>query len=109
MFPPGEAREDWKILRALGEILGHRKSLPYDSLPDIRQRMVKTNEVFAQSDMIERAAWGEFGGAGGLDNAAFDYPIRNYYMTDPISRASATMARCTEAFVLRGRRTGTHG
>jgi len=35
--------------------------------------------------------------------------VKNYYMTDPITRASATMARCTEAFVLHGPRTGTHG
>ena len=41
---------------------------------------------------------------------AFQLPIENYYMTDPISRASETMAKCTEEYVLgREQRTGTHG
>ena len=109
VFPPGDAREDWKILRALGEVLGLRKSLPYDSLLELRQRMVKTNEVFAQTDVVDTGRWGQFGREGGADKVPFEYPVRNFYMTDAISRASATMAKCTEAFVLRGRRTGTHG
>ena len=83
--------------------------LPYDTLAEVRQRMVKTNEVFAQTDTVDADRWGAFGAGGTPDKAPFDYPVRNYYMTDPISRASATMVRCTEAFVLRGRRTGTHG
>jgi NADH-quinone oxidoreductase subunit G len=109
VFPPGEAREDWKILRALAEAMGLAKALPYDTLAEVRQRMVKTNEVFAQTDTVDANRWGAFGAEGTPDKAPFDYPIGNYYMTDPISRASATMVRCTEAFVLRGRRTGTHG
>ena len=53
--------------------------------------------------------------AGAPSGAAFAYPIQNFYMTDPISRASATMAECTEAFVTgnapanANRGTGTHG
>ena len=109
VFPPGDAREDWKILRALAEVLGLRKSLPYDNLLELRQRMVKTNEVFAQTDIVDANRWGQFGNEGGADKAPFEYPVRNFYMTDPISRASSTMAKCTEAFVLHGRRTGTHG
>ncbi len=109
VFPPGEAREDWKIIRALSEALGLAKSLPYDTLAELRQRMVKANEVFAQTDTVETNAWGPFGIQGSMDKAPFDYPVKNFYMTDPISRTSATMARCTEAFVLRNTRTGTNG
>jgi len=109
VFPPGDAHEDWKILRALAEVMGLRKALPYDTLAEVRQRMVKTNEVFAQTDSVDSNAWGAFGAEGPVDGTPFDYPIKNYYMTDPIGRASATMAKCVEAFVLRGRRTGTHG
>ncbi len=109
VYPPGEAREDWKILRALAEVMGLRAALPYDTLAALRQRMVKANEIFADTDIVNAAAWGPFGAQGALDKAAFDYPVKNYYMTDPITRASATMVRCTEAFVLRGPRTGTHG
>ena len=69
------------------------------------------HESFAAIDTIEPAAWGEFGTAGGFDDAAFASPIDNFYMTDPISRASKTMAECTEVFVLRRQpaATGTNG
>jgi NADH-quinone oxidoreductase subunit G len=109
VFPPGDAREDWTILRALAEALNLHKALPYDNLAELRQRMVRTNEVFTQTDTIEPSPWGAFGTDGAVDKMPFEFPVRNYYMTDPISRVSPTMARCTEAFVLRGRRTGTHG
>ncbi|MFQ5773222.1 MAG: NADH-quinone oxidoreductase subunit NuoG [Kiloniellaceae bacterium] len=108
-FPPGEAREDWTILRALSEFIGTR--LPYDNLGEVRQRLIEANPLFAAIDQIEPAPWGAFGAAGALDPAPFGTAVENYYMTDPISRASETMARCTEAFV-RGRQakaTGTHG
>ena len=65
---------------------------------------------FARLDTIEPAAWGSFGREGPLDPAPFRSPIENYYMTDPISRASETMAKCTEIYVLGGeQRTGTYG
>ncbi|AWK84793.1 NADH-quinone oxidoreductase subunit NuoG [Azospirillum thermophilum] len=110
-FPPGEAREDWKIIRALSELLGAR--LSYDSQIQLRQKLAKANPVFAAIGTVTPAAWGAFGTAGVLDPAAFVSPIRNFYMTDPISRASVTMARCTETLVdpaaTAQERTGTHG
>jgi NADH-quinone oxidoreductase subunit G len=108
--PPGDAREDWKILRALGEVLGAGKAMPYASLDELRQRMVEVNPVFAQVDAIDPGSWGAFGTEGEPDPAPFESAVTNFYMTDPITRASLTMARCTEAFVLsEGRRTGTDG
>jgi NADH-quinone oxidoreductase subunit G len=109
VFPPGDAREDWKILRALSEALG--RTLPYDSLPALRRRMSAANPVFAGADTVARAAWGQFGRDGAIDPAPFAYPIADFYRTDPISRASPTMAACAEAL---GRhkgeaKTGTHG
>ncbi len=94
-FPPGEAREDWTILRALSAVLG--KALPYDNLGMLRQSLVERFPVFAAIDQIEPAAWEPFGTEGAVDSAPFALPIANYYMTDPISRSSETMARCTEA------------
>ena len=108
-FPPGDAREDWTILRALSAALG--QALPYDNLGQVRQRLIEVNPVFAAIDQIEPAPWGAFGAAGEIDPAPFTAAVDNYYMTDPISRASQTMAACTEAF-LAGRQpeaTGTHG
>jgi NADH-quinone oxidoreductase subunit G len=107
-FPLGEAREDWKIIRALGEQLGVK--LPYDSLSQVRKRLAEASPVFRSIEALVAAEWGPFGNAGTIENAPFAPVIENYYMTDPISRASATMAKCTETFVLAAReRTGTHG
>jgi len=107
--PPGDAREDWTILRALSGALG--KPLPYDNLSEVRQRLIEVNPVFAAIDRLAPAAWGPFGQAGKVAAAPFKAPMENYYMTDPISRASETMAACAEAFVHgRGRgATGTDG
>jgi len=91
-FPPGDAREDWAILRALSERLG--KTLPYDSLEQVRARLVAVNRSFAALEQQAAGAWGEFGKAGATTDAPFVSPIVNYYMTDPISRASRTMAEC---------------
>ncbi|MGB1547529.1 MAG: NADH-quinone oxidoreductase subunit NuoG [Alphaproteobacteria bacterium] len=108
VFPPGDAREDWAILRALSAVLG--RTLPYDNLTQLRQRLAGINPVFGTEDTVEPAPWGEFGKVGAVKEAPFAYPIANFYMTDPISRASPTMAACTEAFVLPAReKTGTHG
>ena len=91
-FPPGEAREDWAILRALSERLG--KTLPYDTLDQVRSRLVAVNRSFAALDQQAAGSWGPFGKAGSINDAAFASPITNYYMTCPISRASRTMAEC---------------
>jgi len=93
-FPPGEAREDWKILRALSATLD--KTLPYDTLEDLRARLAKASPVFAAYDRVVPAAWGAFGAEGPVDAAPFATPIADFYRTDPISRASATMAECAE-------------
>ena len=92
-YPPGEAREDWAILRALSERLG--KTLPYDSLDQVRARLVAVNPVFAALDQQAAGAWGAFGKAGSVGDAPFLSPVANFYMTCPISRASRTMAECT--------------
>jgi NADH-quinone oxidoreductase subunit G len=92
-YPPGEAREDWAILRALSERLGMR--LPYDSLDQVRSRLVAVNRTFAALDQQQPGAWGEFGQEGALSESPFVSPITNFFMTCPISRASRTMAECT--------------
>ncbi len=107
-FPPGEAREDWKILRALSDVLGH--TLPYDTLEAVRARMAAASPVFASLEAVTPAAWGPFGAAGEVGSAAFKTPIDNFHMTDPISRASETMAKCVaELAAARGGKTGTDG
>ena len=97
VFPPGEAREDWTIIRALSETVG--KKLPYDNLEQVRESMVKLNKVFSNVDAVYLAKWGPFGTKGKTDDASFTSPIDNFYMTDSISRASATMAKCADEFL----------
>jgi NADH-quinone oxidoreductase subunit G len=108
IFPPGEAKEDWKILRALSEVLG--KPLPYDDAAALRARMSTMTPAFAALDTVVPAPWGAFGAEGAIAAGSFPPAIGNYYMTDPISRSSATMAKCTKLFAAdQQARTGTHG
>ena len=108
VFPPGDAREDWSILRALSGALGKR--LNYNNLPELRLEMRKYCQTFSATDSIEAQPWGAFGTAGKMIEDPFVLPIANFYMTDPISRSSETMAKCTAAFVSEGREaTGTDG
>jgi len=96
--PPGEAREDWKILRAVSAYLGH--ALPYDTLGEVREALVKENEVFGARDGVRRLAGVNVAGpAGGgeMGEGVFVSAGQNYYQTDPISRASPTMAACVAA------------
>jgi NADH-quinone oxidoreductase subunit G len=110
VFPPGEAREDWAILRALSGAIG--RPLPFDSLPELRTRMRAAHPLFAEIDRIVPAEWGSFGESGPVEPAPFVYPIADFYRTDPISRASPTMAQCSDSFGARPdseKRTGTRG
>ena len=109
-FPPGEAREDWAILRALSGALG--QPLPFDSLPALRECLRAAHPSFARIDAVEPAEWGNFGEVGAVGAAPFVYPVGDFYRTDPVSRASPTMAECSELFggdPATQPRTGTHG
>ncbi len=104
-FPPGDAREDWAILRALSGKVG--KTLPYDSFDALRIAMRKAHPHLAQVNEAVAGDWGDFGEAGDMDAAPFESPVGNFYMTCPISRSSETMAECTRTFVLGGETEGT--
>lgn len=102
LFPPGEAREDWKIIRALSDVLG--KALPYDTIAEVRQRLTKENSAFSNIGSVSPAKWAAFGKDGACDKAPFKPTIENFYITDSITRASKVMADCTEAFVKGGQK-----
>jgi NADH-quinone oxidoreductase subunit G len=96
-FPPGDAREDWAILRALSAVLG--KTLPFDSLGGLRKALYEAHPHFAALDMLpvnDAAAIGSLAGLGGAtDRAGFVSPVSDFYQTNPIARASAVMAECS--------------
>ena len=98
VFPKGEAKEDWAILRALSEHVGAR--LPYDSLEQLRSRLIADHPSFGQVDHapgVSGAApdFAGFGEAGALTDAPFASPVADFYLTNPIARASVTMAECS--------------
>jgi len=96
-FAPGDAREDWAILRALSDVLGHR--LPFDSLVQLRAALYGEYPHLARIDEIEAGSAEEVARVatlgGKLDKAGFVSPVRDFYLTNPIARASAVMAECS--------------
>ncbi len=107
VFPPGDAREDWTIVRALSDAVG--KTLPYNDLHGLRVRMSHENSVFDVSDTLKGAAWGAFGAIGDMDPSPFQSSVQDFYMTDPISRSSETMAACKQEIGGVEGKTGTDG
>ena len=97
VFPPGEAREDWAILRALSEQLGAR--LPFDSYRAVKAALQAAVPHFAKVDRIVPAEGDVLGGLQGLggevDRAPFRSPVQDFYLTNPIARCSAVMAECS--------------
>ncbi|XP_038044920.1 NADH-ubiquinone oxidoreductase 75 kDa subunit, mitochondrial-like [Patiria miniata] len=102
--PPGYAREDWKIIRALSEIAGH--ALPYDEIHDVRHRLMEVSpnltrygdvedaNFFAQAEALAKGVRAQ---QSGKPLEVKQRSLKDFYMTDPISRASLTMAKCVQA------------
>ncbi len=88
-FPPGEAKENWAILRALSAEVG--QTLPFDSLAQLRQKLVEAAPVLKQVDRVPENEW-QAVPQGKLGDATFRNPVRDYWLTNPIARASALMA-----------------
>ena len=107
VFPPGDAREDWTILRALSGVLGH--TLSYDSLDQLRARMYELAPHFTKIGQVEPADWVSFGTRGEMSEAPFSSPIKGQYLTNPISRASDIMAECAAVASSDREATGTDG
>ena len=96
-FPPGDAREDWAIFRALSDVLG--KKLPYDSLAALRQALFKAHPhvqrigQIAPGDAADLRKLAAIGGTA--DKAALQSSVDDFYFTNPIARCSAVMAECS--------------
>src|SRR5262249_25446615 len=96
-FPPGDAREDWAILRALSDVLG--KKLPYDSLAALRQALYKVHPHMMRLGQIAPGGPADIRELAALGGTAGTTPFRSrggrFYFTNPIARASAVMAECS--------------
>ncbi|MCQ8184770.1 NADH-quinone oxidoreductase subunit NuoG [Parvularcula maris] len=98
-FPFGEAKDDWAILRALSERVGH--TLPYDDLFALRQAMIEDAPSFGSLDTLEKveAPSADLFGGATLSNEPFGVVFGSYYKTNPIARASDIMDECEKAGV----------
>jgi NADH-quinone oxidoreductase subunit G len=101
VFAPGDAREDWAILRALAQVLG--VSVGFDSFEELRSALFAAYPALAVEGLADYGALpnGVTGSAGG----EIAYPIKDFYLTNPIARASETLARCS-AELLHGKQPG---
>jgi NADH-quinone oxidoreductase subunit G len=97
--PPGEAREDWRIIRAISAYLGH--DLKFDTIAVLRDQMAMQYPVFARVGEVRRLAGTDVtppaGDPAAMSHVPFAAAVPNYYQTDAISRASPTMAACVAA------------
>jgi NADH-quinone oxidoreductase subunit G len=103
-FPPGSAKEDWAILRALSEVL--EKTLPYDNTDALRAAIIADAPHFAERDALpvrpgaDPNVWQAIGTPGSVNGAQpMCSTITDYYLTNPLARASETMAECSRLFV----------
>ncbi len=92
VFPPGEAREDWKIIRALSDYVG--APLNYTTIADVRADLANVAPTFRHIGKIVAAEMAEFGTPGPIDPTPFQPAFANFYQTNAIARASETMAKC---------------
>ena len=95
VFPPGEAREDWTIFRALSAVLG--KPLPYDDLPALRARIAREWPHLVPGAAAPPVAMPAAADAAAAPTGPLAPAFGNHYLTNPIARASATMAECVAA------------
>ena len=91
-FAPGEAKENWAILRALSAELG--ATLPWDSLAGLRQALVAAVPHLAKIDQVADNGWTPIA-LRDMGAATFRTAVKDFYLTNPIARASTLMAECS--------------
>jgi NADH-quinone oxidoreductase subunit G len=97
IFPPGEAREDWAIIRALSDILGQRQ--PWNTLAELRSHLYKIAPQLVRLGQVTSAdpaplsELADFGSS--YSKEPFSSAVKDFYLTNPIARASRTMGECS--------------
>ncbi|MFC3051121.1 NADH-quinone oxidoreductase subunit NuoG [Kordiimonas pumila] len=92
---PGDAREDWTILRALSDVVG--ETLPYNTFFELRSALEAAVPAVKTLDTLPNEAWGDFGSDGTIETGGIAPAIENFYQTNPIARASSVMTACITA------------
>ena len=97
--PIGEAKEEWKIFRALSQEF--KEQLKFNNLKELRQEIIKKFPHLNQLNTLPNKSELNFGKSHIIDKNEIEYNIKNFYMTDSISRASVNMANCTKEILNR--------
>ncbi|EAQ30283.1 NADH dehydrogenase gamma subunit [Erythrobacter sp. NAP1] len=93
VFAPGDAREDWTILRALADALG--VSVGFDSFTELQGSMIAEVPAFGEEGLADYGALSKADSSAKAEGTISAYPIKDFYLTNPIARASAVMQQCS--------------
>jgi NADH-quinone oxidoreductase subunit G len=96
VFAPGDAREDWTILRALADALG--VTVGFDSFDELRAAMIAEVPALGVEGLAD---YGKLPASKAAAKAegTFGYPVKDFYLTNAIARSSPTMQRCSGELV----------
>ena len=93
VFAPGDAREDWTILRALADAL--KVEVGFDSFAELQAAMIREVPALGEEGLAAYGALPKGGSAAKAEGRIAAYPIKDFYLTNPIARASAVMQQCS--------------
>ncbi|WP_086619934.1 NADH-quinone oxidoreductase subunit NuoG [Erythrobacter tepidarius] len=94
VFAPGDAREDWTILRALADVLG--VTVGFDSFEELQAKMIAAVPALGEEGLADYGPLPKGDSSARFDGAIAGYPIKDFYLTNPIARASAVMQQCSD-------------
>lgn len=94
VFAPGDAREDWTILRALADALG--VSVGFDSYAELQARMIAAVPALGEEGLADYGSLPDAVSGATAEGEIAGYPIKDFYLTNPIARASDVMQRCSD-------------
>ena len=97
VFPPGDAREDWTILRALADALG--VSVGFDSFAQLQAAMIAEVPALGEEGLAPLGSLPKPGKTEAKPGRIAAYPIKDFYLTNPIARASLVMQECSAELV----------
>ena len=92
--PIGDAKDEWKIFRSLSNEIN--KDLKFNNLAELRVEILNNYEIFRELNIIPNSKIFNLKSSKQIESKNIEFNINNFYMTDSISRASETMAKCTK-------------
>ncbi|MEO9462930.1 MAG: NADH-quinone oxidoreductase subunit NuoG [Marinomonas sp.] len=94
VFAPGDAREDWTILRAMADALG--VDVGFDSFAELQNAMIKTVPALGVEGVADLGKMPKVDAKAKAEGVIDAYPVKDFYLTNSIARASAVMQQCSD-------------